>query len=51
MGAVAETLNLSVSTVGTHVHKIKQKLELHNTSEITLLAMRQGLIDTSGLGA
>jgi two-component system invasion response regulator UvrY len=51
VGAVAETLNLSVSTVGTHVHKIKQKLELHNTSEITLLAMRQGLIDTSGLGA
>ena len=49
--AVAETLNLSVSTVGTHVHKIKQKLELTNTSEITLLAMRQGLIDTSGLGA
>jgi two-component system invasion response regulator UvrY len=49
--AVAETLNLSVSTVGTHVHKIKQKLELTNTSEITLLAMRQGLIDTSGLGS
>jgi len=49
--AFAETLNLSVSTVGTHVHKIKQKLELTNTSEITLLAMRQGLIDTSGLGA
>jgi two-component system invasion response regulator UvrY len=51
VGAVAETLNLSVSTVGTHVHKIKQKLELTNTSEITLLAMRQGLIDTSGLGS
>ena len=48
--AVAETLNLSVSTVGTHVHKIKQKLELTNTSEITLLALRQGLIDASGLG-
>jgi len=48
--AVAETLNLSVSTVGTHVHKIKQKLDLTNTSEITLLALRQGLIDASGLG-
>ncbi|NBW25042.1 MAG: DNA-binding response regulator [Betaproteobacteria bacterium] len=48
--AVAETLNLSVSTVGTHVHKIKQKLELTNTSEITLLALRQGVIDASGLG-
>ena len=50
VGAVAETLNLSVSTVGTHVHKIKQKLELSNTSEITLLAMRRGLIDASGMG-
>ena len=50
VGAVAETLNLSVSTVGTHVHKIKQKLELTNTSEITLLALRQGLIDASGMG-
>lgn len=49
--AVAETLNLSVSTVGTHVHKIKQKLDLANASEFTLLALRQGLIDVSGLGA
>jgi len=39
-----------VSTVGTHVHKIKQKLDLDNASEITLLALRQGLIDASGLG-
>jgi two-component system invasion response regulator UvrY len=50
VGSVAATLNLSVSTVGTHVHKIKQKLELTNTSEITLLAMRRGLIDASGMG-
>lgn len=49
--AVAETLNLSVSTVGTHVHKIKQKLDLANASEFTLLALRQGLIDVSGFGA
>jgi len=48
--AVAETLSLSVSTVGTHVHKIKQKLDVSNTSEITLLALRLGLIDASGLG-
>jgi two-component system invasion response regulator UvrY len=47
--AVAETLSLSVSTVGTHVHKIKQKLDVSNTSEITLLALRLGLIDASGL--
>lgn len=49
--AVAETLNLSVSTVGTHVHKIKQKLDLANASEFTLLALRQGLIDALGLGS
>ncbi len=48
--AVAETLSLSVSTVGTHVHKIKQKLDVSNASEITLLALRLGLIDASGLG-
>ena len=48
--AVAETLSLSVSTVGTHLHKIKQKLDVSNTSEITLLALRLGLIDASGLG-
>jgi two-component system invasion response regulator UvrY len=50
VGTVAETLNLSVSTVGTHVHKIKQKLDLNNASEITLLALRQGLIDASEMG-
>lgn len=49
--ALAETLNLSVSTVGTHVHKIKQKLDLANASEFTLLALRRGLIDASGLAA
>jgi two-component system invasion response regulator UvrY len=42
---IAETLNLSVSTVGTHLYKIKQKLQLANQSEMTLMAMRHGCID------
>ena len=42
---ISETLNLSSSTVGTHLYKLKQKLQLSNQSEITLLAMRHGLLD------
>ena len=43
---ISEALNLSASTVGTHLYKIKQKLQLSNQSEMTLLAMRHGLIDS-----
>jgi two-component system invasion response regulator UvrY len=41
---VSENLNLSASTVGTHLYKVKQKLQLVNQSEMTLLAVRLGLI-------
>ena len=41
---IAETLHVSASTVGTHLYKIKQKLALNNQAEMTLLAVRQGLI-------
>lgn len=41
---IAEVLNLSVSTVGTHLYKIKQKLQLANQSEITLMAIRYGCL-------
>ena len=41
---ISDALNLSGSTVGTHLYKIKQKLGLNNQSEMTLLAMRYGLI-------
>jgi two-component system invasion response regulator UvrY len=43
---ISETLKLSASTVGTHLYKVKQKLQLTNQSEITLLAMRHGLLDS-----
>src|SRR5262252_5389321 len=37
---IAEDLRLSASTVGTHLYNIKQKLEVTNQSELTLLAIR-----------
>jgi two-component system invasion response regulator UvrY len=45
---ISETLNLSGSTVGTHLYNIKQKLGLNNQAEMTLLAVRYGLIDING---
>jgi len=42
---IAEDLRLSASTVGTHLYNIKQKLEVVNQSELTLLAIRHGLIE------
>ncbi len=45
---ISEALNLSSSTVGTHLYNVKQKLGLANQAEMTLLAMRHGLIDLTG---
>jgi two-component system invasion response regulator UvrY len=42
---ISLSLGLSASTVGTHLYKVKQKLQLSNQSEMTLLAMRHGLLD------
>ena len=42
---IADDLNLSASTVGTHLYNIKQKLEVTNQSELTLLAIRHGIIE------
>jgi two-component system invasion response regulator UvrY len=42
---IAENLKLSASTVGTHLYNIKQKLGVSNQSELTLLAIRHGLIE------
>jgi two-component system, NarL family, invasion response regulator UvrY len=41
---IAENLNLSPSTVGTHLYHVKQKLRANNQSELTLVALRWGLI-------
>ncbi|GAC1667507.1 MAG: UvrY/SirA/GacA family response regulator transcription factor [Steroidobacteraceae bacterium] len=42
---IAADLNLSASTVGTHLYNIKQKLNVANQSELTLIAIRHGLIN------
>lgn len=44
---ISHTLKLSGSTVGTHLYNIKQKLGLANQAEMTLLAVRHGLIEIS----
>ena len=41
---IAEALTLSQSTVGPHLYHIKQKLNASNQSELTLVALRWGLI-------
>ena len=42
---IAEMLSLSPSTVGTHLYHVKQKLSASNQSELTLVALRWGLIN------
>jgi two-component system, NarL family, invasion response regulator UvrY len=42
---IADDLKLSASTVGTHLYNIKQKLGVSNQSELTLIAIRHGLIE------
>ena len=44
--AIAQTLSLSPNTVGTHLYNIKQKLGAGNQAELTLIAVRNGLIET-----
>lgn len=41
---VATTLDLGLSTVETHRANLMQKLNLHNTAEIVLYAVRKGII-------
>ena len=43
--AIAQTLSLSPNTVGTHLYNIKQKLGAGNQAELTLIAVRNGLIE------
>lgn len=41
---IADTLNISPSTVGTHLFHVKQKLGAANQSELTLVALRWNLL-------
>lgn len=42
--AIAELLSISPATVETHRAHILQKLDLHNTAEVVLYAVRRGVI-------
>jgi two-component system invasion response regulator UvrY len=42
---IAATLFLSPRTVGTHLYNIKQKLKAENAAELTLIALRNGLLE------
>ncbi len=42
---IAEDLRLSPSTVGTHLYNLKQKLRVSTQSELTLIAIREHLIE------
>ncbi|MDP8983460.1 MAG: response regulator transcription factor [Pseudomonadota bacterium] len=42
---IAQDLKISASTAGTHLYNIKQKLNVANQSELTLIAIRHGLIE------
>ena len=42
---IADNLKLSPSTVGTHLFHVKRKLGAGNQSELTLVALRWGLIE------
>lgn len=42
---IAEQMCISPRTAGTHLYNIKQKLSVGNQAELTLLAVRHGLIE------
>jgi two-component system invasion response regulator UvrY len=43
---IADLLSISPRTVGTHLYNVKQKLGVANQAELTLIAVRHGLIET-----
>lgn len=42
---IADDLGIAIKTVETHRTKIMQKLDLHNSAELTAYALRRGLIE------
>jgi two-component system, NarL family, invasion response regulator UvrY len=41
---IAEVMSLSPRTIGTHLYNIKQKLNAQNAAELTLIALRAGVL-------
>ena len=44
-GEVAAILNISAKTINTHKYRIYEKLGVHNDVELTLAAVKYGLVD------
>jgi DNA-binding NarL/FixJ family response regulator len=44
---VAETLNISPKTINTYKYRIYEKLGISNDVELTLAAVKHGLVDPS----
>lgn len=42
---IAQVMSLSPRTIGTHLYNIKQKLDASNQAELTMIALRAGLIE------
>lgn len=47
---ISEKLNLSPKTVNSYRYRIFEKLDVKNDVELTLLAIRHGLVDSSTIG-
>ena len=48
---IASVLHLSTKTVNTYRYRIFEKLGINNDVELTLLALRHGIIDNNNLGS
>lgn len=42
---VADVMDVSVRTVHFHLHNLRRKLKLRNKVELTLFAIREGIVD------
>jgi DNA-binding NarL/FixJ family response regulator len=47
IGELAGALHISVSTVRTHLHRIRHKLDLRDRAQLVAFAYRSGLVHTS----
>ena len=47
---IAESLYIAAGTVRVHVHTILQKLEVRDRTQAVVIALRNGLIETEGVG-
>jgi two-component system invasion response regulator UvrY len=48
---ISEKLNLSPKTVNSYRYRIFEKLNVKNDVELTLLAIRHGIVDSSNIGS